>query len=439
MYKAIACKIETAVKHPNADRLQLCTVAGGYQIITDLKAKVGDLGVYFPVDGQVSEEFAKANNLLEIKDPKTGKKIGGGFMDYKRRVRAMSLRGIKSMGLWLDISCLDYLDIVPSLDKPSLLEGTQFSEIDGHPICNKYYTAATLSAREKSSKVGNKGHYKSYTCFKQHIDTEQFMRFFKEIPVNSYMVATLKLHGTSAVTGRVLVDNYLPWWKKVINFIRPGYYKEKEYKCLIGTRNVVLADGKQDGYYKGDQFRFNIADSFKDKLNKGETVYYEIVGYDSNGKPLMSTHSTKTLKKEYPGITKFGEEFAYSYGCQPGTQKIYVYRITMCNEDGVAYDLSWEQVKGRCRELGLEHVPELCKFIYRGNVEETLAIVAGWLSDNDLKPSLLDHTHIDEGVCFRVDTDKPHAVNYKHKAFIFQILEGIKKESDDYVDLEEVS
>lgn len=440
-YKALVCRIESIKKHPNADRLQLCTVAGGYQVITDLTPKVGDLGIYFPVDGQVSEEFAKANNLLEIKDPVTGKKIGGGFMDHKRRIRALNLRGIKSMGLWLPHSCLNYLDIVKSANKDEVFldAGSQFSEIDGHPICNKYYTAATLRAQTQGASKGNKGDYKNYDCFKRHIDTEQFIRFFKEIPIGSFITATLKLHGTSAVTGYVMVNHSLSWWKRAINFIRPGVFKEREYKHLIGTRNVVLADGKQDGFYKGDQFRFNAANLFKDRLHKGETVYYEIVGYDSNGRPLMSTHNTEILKKDYKSVSRFNKEFAYSYGCTKGTQKIYVYRITMCNEDGIAYDLSFEQVKERCKELGLEAVPELCKFVYNGNVEETLQKVAPWLSDDDLKPSIIDSTHIDEGVCFRVDTNRAHAVNYKHKAFIFQILEGIKKESDDYVDLEEVS
>ena len=62
-YKAVVCKINEIRKHPNADRLQIATVAGGYEVIVDLDTKLEDLGVYFDTDGQLSDEFCKANDL----------------------------------------------------------------------------------------------------------------------------------------------------------------------------------------------------------------------------------------------------------------------------------------------------------------------------------------------------------------------------------------
>lgn len=431
-YNAVICKIDSISKHPNADRLQICSVAGGFQVITDLNTKVGDLGVYFPVDGQVSLDFATKNNLLEIKDPVTHKKIGGGFMDYKRRIRAMSLRGVKSNGLWLSLSCLSYIKW--PIDLP---EGHQFTEIDGVQVCKKYYTRATQNAINNAAKSKGKGDYKNHKCLHRHPDTEQFLRFAHEITPGAFVTVTLKMHGTSAVTGYVLEEINLPTWKRLINLIRPTF-PTKEYKHRIGTRNVILTEGKEDGYYH-DDFRFTLANTFINKLHKGEIIYYEIVGYDSKGKPLMSTHNIKSLKREYPNATKFPEEFPYAYGCAVGTCKAYVYRIAQVNEDGILYDLSWEQVKSRCKQLELDHVPELCKFIYDGNPDNVLRILAPFLSDEELKPSSLDSTHIDEGVCLRIDNGSFHATNYKHKAFLFQVLEGIKKEQDDYIDLEEIS
>jgi len=54
-------------KHSNADRL-LCATVFGNNVIVDLSYKEGQRVVYFPVDGQLSEEFAIENNLVRLKD-----------------------------------------------------------------------------------------------------------------------------------------------------------------------------------------------------------------------------------------------------------------------------------------------------------------------------------------------------------------------------------
>lgn len=54
------------------------------------------VGVYFPTDGQLSKEFAEANNLLRKLDENGHTIPGGGYMDpSKRNVRAINLRGEK--------------------------------------------------------------------------------------------------------------------------------------------------------------------------------------------------------------------------------------------------------------------------------------------------------------------------------------------------------
>ena len=53
--------------HNNADRLQILGVFGT-ETCVPLDVKVGDIGVYFPTDLQLSEEFCAANDLVERKD-----------------------------------------------------------------------------------------------------------------------------------------------------------------------------------------------------------------------------------------------------------------------------------------------------------------------------------------------------------------------------------
>ena len=193
-YQAIICRIRT-FPHPNADKLQLGN-AHGYQVVVGLNTIDGQLGVYFPTDGQLSPELAAANDLIRRKDD-DGKPAGGMF-DANRRVRAQQFRGEKSEGFWIPLDSLSFTGY--NIDK--LEEGMQFSELNGIPICNKYYTPATIKAmggNQKKIRKNNK-------CFAKHADTKQFFHEVDQIPVGSLIYLSEKLHGTSARTANVLED-----------------------------------------------------------------------------------------------------------------------------------------------------------------------------------------------------------------------------------------
>ena len=67
-------------------------------------------------------------------------------------------------------------------------------------------------------------------------------------------------------------------------------------------------------------------------LHCGETIYYEIYGYDG-GKHIQA---------------------GYPYDCRGGEFKAMLYRVTNSTEDGFCVDLSRKQVYKRAEELGLE-------------------------------------------------------------------------------------
>ena len=67
MHCGYVVKVTELRKHSNADRLQVATFFGNDTIV-DLSVKVGDIGVYFPVDLQLSEEYCAKNNLVRKKD-----------------------------------------------------------------------------------------------------------------------------------------------------------------------------------------------------------------------------------------------------------------------------------------------------------------------------------------------------------------------------------
>lgn len=421
MYNAIVCKVNTR-PHPNADRLLLGT-AHGYQVVVGTDTADGELGVFFAADGQLSEDMCAANDLIGYTDPDTNERKGG-FFAKNRRVRAQKFRGEKSDGYWTSLSSLAWTGV----DLSSLREGDQFEELNGKPVCNKYFTPATLRAM----KGGTQPTKRENPCFAKHVDTKQLKHEIGMIPVNSVIYTTEKLHGTSGRFGYVIEEKTAPrkWWQRLL-LRKRGSTTTKEYNHLIGTRNVIMADRTHEGFYGNEEFRWKAIEKLEGNLHKGEVVYFELVGYTTTGAAIMGQHHTSELKEIKK---KYGEVIEYSYGQPAGTCGMYVYRITRVNEDGVAVELPWLQVKQRCVELGVQHVPEVASPVWYTGDQTQLRLMAEALMEG---PSTLDDRHIREGIVLRIEN--LDTTWLKSKSFSFGVLEGYLKNSDDYVDTEEVA
>ena len=433
MYQAIVCKIKT-FEHPNADRIKLGN-AYGFQVIISIGTEDGTLGLFFPTDGQLSEEFAKANDLVGYTDEDGNRK--GGYFSNNRRVRAQKFRGEKSDGFWIPLKSLEFT----GYDITKLKEGDNLAELNKIPICNKYFTPATLKAlRNKNPKERKKN-----KCFAEHFDTKQFKYEINNIKEGSILYLTEKAHGTSGRFGYVLDEKEEPHniFMRIVNLVLfKGFDKKKsskEYNHLHGTRRVVLNESSVPGFYGSDEFREQVVEPLKNRLFKGEVLYYEIVGYTTTGAAIMGSHNVeqlkdKELKKKY-GNHNNGNEMLYKYGCIDGTSDVYIYRITRTNEDGEIIDLPWAQVKKRCKLLGLKSVPDFAgPIIYDGD-EDKLAEYVNTFVEGE---STIDSSHIREGVAVRIEDENGISI-LKAKSHLFGILEGFVKDKEDYIDTEEIS
>ena len=425
MYQAVVARLRNVRKHPDADRLQLATVAGN-QIVVGLDAKENDLGVFFDADGQLSQEYCTANDLVGYKDPETGERKGG-FFDSKRRVRAQKFRGEVSDGYWAPLSTFEFTGTVTNLE-----EGYTFTELNGVAICNKYVTEKTLRSGEANkNKVVKKGN----PLFVKHFDTKQFRFEIDKIPTGSLINITLKMHGTSQRSANLPEEMELPAWKRIVNNLlkRNHFLPDKEYKVLNGTRNVNLGVTSGDGFYENDPFRTKALKMIQDSIRKNEIWFYELVGYTESGAPIMGSVGTEKLNDK--GFTKtYGDTMTYSYNCPVGTFGLYVYRIATINPDGELYELPWSQIKRKCNQAGVNHVPEMCEqFIFDGN-HDNLDTLVNSMSDG-VDP--IDNRHVREGVVVRVDKPDGTMEFLKNKGFSFKVLEGIAKLDDNYVDTEE--
>lgn len=460
-YVAYVTNLKNLRKHPNADRLQLGECFGN-TVCVNLDYTDNQIGVYFPTDGQLSVEFAEYNNLLRKKD-ENGNNVGGYMDPDKRNVTSIRLRGEKSDGLFLPLSCLDYC--YPDVEGGAarmLNVGDTIDIVNGHDICTKYIPKR--KTKEGHVSEGNKTRKHKVPVaplFAEHADTEQLAYNLAAFKPGDKVEITLKMHGTSQRTG------YLPTLhgeKKTFlqKLFRKAGVPIYDWGYVSGTRRVVLEDF-DGGFYGSNEFREQHSKIFEGKLHKGETVYYEVVGFTTTGQPIMGDVNNKKLNdKEF--VKQYGETTRFSYGCAPdgyvmmwgednkGTlsmpvekpqSDVYVYRMTMTNEDGDVVEYTPDFMRYRCEQMGVKTVPVLWVGIIPENpaTEGDDNITAGeWIMKVAERfydgPDPIGKTHVREGVVVRI-LNKPKFCAYKHKNFSFKVLEGIIKDAADAPDMEE--
>lgn len=456
-YVAYVTTLKNLRKHPNADRLQLAECFGN-TVCVSMEYVADQVGVYFPTDGQLSMEFCEQNGLLAVYVD--GVNVSGGYMDAeKRNVKTIKLRGEKSDGLFLPLTCLAYTGV----DIDTIKVGDTISVVNGHEICTKYIPKRNHKSHSNASE-GNRTRKKKVPVaplFAEHADTEQLAYNLSAFKPGDLVEITLKMHGTSQRTANLpRFDGY----KRTLmdRILRREGVAQYNWGSVSGTRRVVLADF-DGGYYGSNEFREQHSKFFDGKLRKGETVYYEVVGFTTNGTPIMGDADNKKLNdKEF--VKQYGKTTTFSYGCSPDGKKtlygrddqgnfeitkdvpqsdIYVYRMTMTNEDGDVVEYTPAFMRYRCEQMGVKTVPVLWYGLIPENPGASYddTITAGeWIKNVAERfydgPDPIGKTHVREGVVVRI-INRPKFCAYKHKNFSFKVLEGIIKEVADAPDMEE--
>ena len=447
MYNAYITYVKNIRPAENSDYLNACEVFGNTTII-DKTITEETLVLYLPSDGQISVEFGEKNNLFRKKDD-AGNNIGGFIDPNKRNITAIRLRGNRSDGLVLPISCLNYCyshgDASAELHAGDIINGT----LNGHEICCKYIPRR--SNRQGHVSDGNRTRKKKVDVaplFAEHADTEQLAYNLGAFKPGDEIEITLKMHGTSQRTG------YLPVFKGYKRTFKDWLLRREgkpiyDWGYVSGTRRTVL-DNYDGGYYGSNEFREQHSKTFEGKLWKGETVYYEVVGFTHTSAPIMAEGNNEKLGKDF--VKQYGKMTTFSYGCEPfgfkvippdpkistATPKvdftkpqsdIYVYRMTMTNEDGAVVEYTPGFMRYRCEQMGVKTVPVLWKGTIEGKRIECGQIAPGdWIKSVAERyydgPDPIGKTHIREGVVVRI-LNRPKFCAYKHKNHDFKTISGI--------------
>lgn len=449
MHNGFIVEIKELRPHTNADKLQLATFFGE-TVIVGLDTKIGDIGIYFPCDLQLSLEYCDANDLCRKKADGTA---GAGYLEReKRNITAIRLRGEKSYGLYVPLHSLAFTRV----DLSTFKVGDTIDTVGGISICQKYIPRRPNRAAAGAGNRTRKKRVPVAPLFAEHADTEQLAYNLGAFRPGDEIEITLKMHGTSGRTARLPV---LKGYRRTIldRIFRREGTPIYEDGYVSGTRRVVL-ENYEGGFYGDNMFREQHSKAFEGKLMKGETVYYEIVGFTDSGAPIMGDGNNEKVGKDF--VKQYGKTTTFSYGCSPtGTANIpmsatglpydevvlvprsdiYVYRMTMTNEDGFVIEYTPDFMRYRCEQMGIKTVQVFDKFIVPGDHPD-YDTAGAWVMAQAEKyyagPDPVGKTHTREGVVVRI-VNRPKFTAYKHKNFEFKVLEGIIKDAATAPDMEE--
>jgi hypothetical protein len=374
----------------------------GMQALVGRDVQVGDVGVLFSTEVQLSEDFAKNNNLhrhsnLNVDPTKTG------YLEDNRRVKAIKLRGHRSDSLFMGLEAFEYLGIKPS----DFTVGDTFDSINGHEILRKYVVKEPSVNKGPVAKIRRV----DLKVFPLHVDSENYWRNEHKIPQNAPIVVTQKLHGTSVRYGTVPVLREKPWYERLINKLGIPT-QDHEYKFVVGSRMVVKSidydaesAGKEHFYAEDLWSRWAKDHKLDELIPDGYLVYGELVGWTPDGAPIQKgyTYDVPEPVKVAPGVVSNYAE-------------LYVYRVATVTPSGVVTDLSWPAVKAFVHGIGLKTVPELFTRLHKdfdadALMDKNYYAQLGWATlvygENphlyDVPVPLSDAKTVDEGVCVRYD------------------------------------
>jgi hypothetical protein len=410
-------------KHPNADRLQMVTIDFN-NVITGLDAKEGDTYVYFPIESKISRTFLSFTNSFRDKtfneDPNQV-----GFFEDNCRVKAMKLRGEKSMGYLVPMNQVyawAFNEEVGSVFLGSDYTNQEFDTINNLKLVEKYQIPIKGGAQARQGKKPKVSRLVEGQVH-LHIDTENLRKNAHKVRPTDLISITYKTHGTSWWVANVLVKRKLSLLERLLKKLGI-LISDMEYDLVYGSRKVVKNAELQDPKAKDHFFGYDLWEDIKNQVGeyipKGWTLYGEMLGFDKNGKAIQA-----------------GFDYGCGTECGSISHKLEVYRITNTTPDGLVTELSYPEIKNFCDKVGLQ-CSHLFFYGHAGNwynVDYTIPLEE-WSTNfikkleeafNEKDCFMCSNKVPEEGVVVRVE-DLFECKSYKLKSFRF--LEFESKELD---------
>lgn len=398
-----------------SDFLAKTIINGDSIVIRKDEVKEGDLMFYASNETQLNLGFLSANNLFELSSRELnanheeverlmdeGKKDEAkklvGFFNKRGRVKMIRLRGVPSFGFLFSLDTLAAWK--PEVSKLNLEE---YEGVDFDTVCDELFVKAYVPyVKPKPERTKSEKRNKKLNRFDRiipgefafHYDTDPLAKNMFLIKPDDVVAISVKIHGTSAIIANVKTrkPRNIAFYKKMWNwfvdktalftnhrFIDYDIVYDNVYSSRSVIKNKYINKEVTDGYYGSD-----IWGEYSEKLYpyipKGMTIYGEIFGYISG---------------EYKMIQK-----GYDYGCEPGHNKMMIYRITTDIGEGKKYEWDVLEVREFTNKLIEEH-PELAEWL-----QPITLLYHGTLKD--LYPHVSTENHWHENVLAAMQNDTEH-------------------------------
>lgn len=492
-YLARIMRIDNLVEIPGARTLQK-TIVDYQEVAVSKDTEIGDIVVYFPAGAKIDHEYLSATNSFAKKELNADTDVSGYF-NSKGLVKATKFMKGQINSTGYIVPAYSYFkegySVVPTFldQEPKDFVPIDFDTINGKVVVEKY--VAPIRGGNLGGPKGRQAKKLSRLVDNQvylHQSTDNLRRHIDKIDVNAPVSISYKIHGTSGWLAHVQVKKQLGLWQKFLKFLGADI-ETVEYDCVYGSRKVVknkhfreettinsrywvaLRMGDKKGKVRQfkpelteedyrvifpldetdtkiftldymerhlpgftrwvttqttDYFGYDLwadvveKNDLRSKVPKNYTIYYEIAGFTKDGAYIQS---------------------GYDYGEKKGHSKVYVYRVTNVNADGIVYNLSTADAMKFCERVGLEHAP-----VFHTNTK-----LSNWQS-NKLQNNAVDHRNIidelenqyngkncymctesvpEEGIVVRVETNPFEWKAFKLKDFRFLGREGDQLEKGE--------
>jgi hypothetical protein len=341
-YCATVVMIQNIIPLDGCDNVVATRIMGN-QVIISKYVSVGDIGLFFPVETELSKEYLSANNLYrksELNIDNTQK----GYFDENGRIKCIKFRGHNSEGLFMPLKSLSFT-LGISVDNYSgiLNEHDEFDKINNIHICQKYIPKYNrtqgFNSKDKKSKQPKVSKIVD-NQFRFHNDTSQLYKNLHCINPSDLIHISYKIHGTSGISAKILCNRNLSLIERIAKNVFKLNIKSTQYDYVNSSRKVLKNDDfnpNPAGYYNEDIWSI-VDKELRQFLVDGMTLYYEIVGFLPSGSGIQGV---------------------FDYGCEAKQHKIFIYRITITNISGKVFEFSAKQVQDWCKKNGLVAVPQL--------------------------------------------------------------------------------
>lgn len=239
-YCAVVVEIKTLVPIENCDNVVHAIIMGNHVVVSK-ETQIGAIGLYFPLETRLSNEYLKTNNLYR-KSELNSDPEEKGYFEENGRIRCVKFRGNKSEGLFMPIESI--AEFLEKGDDPVI--GDEFDELNGVNICSKY-----VVKKSKEQGLGNKqkkGRNPKVSKlidgqFNFHQDTSMMYKNMHKIKPDSLLSITYKLHG--CVSHDTIIET-LEHGEKTIKEI-----VDSKLQCHIKSFNI---DTKEIVYVQIDEY-----------------------------------------------------------------------------------------------------------------------------------------------------------------------------------------